>query len=114
MKKNGFTLIEILVTIGLLSAIALVLFYGFNKIDRNNDIKECERIVSTFETAAEVYVEIGNSINTSVTLKVLREAGLIEPDLINPVTNLKFNYYTTVSSSYIYNNGVNVCEWFKI
>lgn len=109
MKKYGFTLIELLVTITLLGAIGLIMILSINKVQKNNNKKECLRIVSTFETAAEVYVQTGNTIGTDgVTLTVLKNAGLIEPNIVNPVTNSVFDYTKTVSSTYIYQGG-NVC-----
>lgn len=108
MKKNGFTLLELLVTIALLSAMGLVMVIGLNKVQTNNNKKECKRIISTFETAAEVYVESGNSISSDgVTLTALKELGLIEPNIINPITKEVFDYSNKVNSNYVF--GGNIC-----
>lgn len=108
MKKNGFTLIELLITISILLAMGLLLVVNVNSVRKNHNISECKRLVSEFETAAEVYNKTHDTL-TSVTLNMLNGDGLIKDNLINPVTNEEFDYNTTVSNTYEYSNP-EVCE----
>ena len=88
MKKNGFTLIEILVVIALLAAVSVTVgvnMSGMNERQKEKQIKEYEK---TLENAACVYAETNNiTKNSEVTVSSLINAGLISKTLKNPETN---------------------------
>ncbi len=101
MKKKGFTLIEIIICIALISIIGVSSTVGITKILDNNKAKKIVKLNSNLMDALEVYLSnhqeveenlIMNSKAAVVTLEVLKNEGLIEENLINPSTSEKFDY----------------------
>ena len=110
MKKNGFTLIELIITIALIAIAAIVV--GINMVGMTNKNKEAEynRIVESIESAAKVYVELDDvrkgavknsgSFGITYSIKVIIEEGLIEADLVDPRDSSKIDTNRVVKATY--------------
>ena len=102
MNNNGFTLLEILVTISICTLLSIMGFITYNKVTDNYKEKEYNTIVSDFESAAEVYITkssdkekklySGEESFYNVYLKELSSNNLIDDNIVNPKTNKKFDY----------------------
>ncbi len=85
MKKNGFTLIEILLVIVLLAAISVTVGVSMNGIFNKEEDKKYNAYISQIEDAACVYAETHNiKTNTTITINNLIGDGLISKNLKNP------------------------------
>lgn len=88
MKDNkGFTLIELIVTIGILAMLSLVVGMSItNMIEKQNE-RNYNEFVKEVEDAACVYAEkldrCKSLTNCSITFEELLAEGLIDKDLIN-------------------------------
>lgn len=100
-RKKGFTLIEIIVCIVLIAIIGTTTTIGITNNINNNKYDKLKKITDNFKTALEVYLSSHEEIEENlmlyskaavVTLETLKNDGLIEDNLINPVTKEKFNY----------------------
>lgn len=85
MKKNGFTLIEILLVIVLLAAISVTVGVSMNGMFNKEEDKKYNTYISQIEDAACVYAETHNiKTNTTITINNLIRDGLISKNLKNP------------------------------
>ncbi len=64
MNKKGFTLIELVMTIALLSIIAIISFVSINKVIEKNKVDNCETVVESIKMAVTEYVS-DNRYNNS-------------------------------------------------
>jgi len=96
MKKNGFTLIEITVTVLLLSILTIFIVPRVSTIISNNKSKVCDSIITSIEESAKNYTYlntniVNNEINSNtyfeITLLDLQKEGLLKVELENPYTN---------------------------
>ena len=88
MKKNGFTLIEILVVIVLLAAVSVTVGVNMSGMAERQKEKQIKTYKETLEKAACVYAETNNILTDSeVTIKTLIDEGLVNKNLKNPETN---------------------------
>jgi len=96
MKKNGFTIIEITVTVLLLSILTIFIVPRVSTIISNNKAKVCDSIVTSIETAAKNYTYLNTLVVDSaissdgyfeITLLDLQKEGLLKVELENPYTN---------------------------
>ena len=105
VKKNGFTLVELLAVLGLLVIILLLGIPIFLNI--RDSVLETERknVVAYIEARAADYAN--DTSITVVSVEDLIQEGYVEPDdetdIYNPVTNESYNCYIVTSS---FNNGV--------
>lgn len=85
-KKKGFTLIEIIICIGMLAVIAVGSFVGIHLVNKNLTIKELNQITNKAIQAAQVYIETNkeaqNQLYTEqnavkIPIKVLVNEGLL-------------------------------------
>lgn len=124
MKKNGFTLAELLGVIVILAAVALIAFPPIiNQIKKSRGDLD-EALNSLILTAAEQYLDERNSVKEGkycIVLNVLVEDGkLVEPitDSNGNVVSLSSLFYikypTDTDDSYEYklvnNDDGNLCE----
>ena len=95
-KLDGFTLIEMLVTIILLGVVATIVIVNMTSVNKRNKESEYERFVASIKSAAQVYVNQNEAsfqdlyVNKSyiyITVGDLIEDGLLDEGLINPYTN---------------------------
>lgn len=100
-NKKGFTLIEIIVAIILISIIGVSSVIGVKNIVKNNQEKQYIKFNNNIRNALEVYLTnhqeieqnlVVNAKAAVVTLDALKSEGLIDDNLVNPKTNVKMNY----------------------
>ena len=96
MKKNGFTLAELIGIITILGIIAVLTIPVIDKTMRDNKEKtynlQINNMISGLKTWANDNIsqlpEDGNFIN--VTLKQLKDGGYVDSKINNPKTNKQF------------------------
>jgi len=105
MNKNGFTLVEILVTVVLITLLAVFITPKVRTLINNSKDKAYDGIVSTIEDAAKSYTYLNtNTIDISitangyaeVTLLTLQQNGLLEGGITNPKTSEDISYSDVV------------------
>lgn len=105
MNKNGFTLVEILVTVVLITLLAVFITPKVRTLINNSKDKAYDGIVSTIEDAAKSYTYLNtNTVDTSITssgyaevsLLTLQQDGLLEGGLSNPKTGDDISYTNLV------------------
>jgi prepilin-type N-terminal cleavage/methylation domain-containing protein len=102
MKKNGFTLVELIATIALMSLLATVILINMVGIKDNQDTDKATKFEKDVEEAACTYIDSTSQVTfresckngqngCSVFLATLTSdnVALIEPDRIDPKTNKK-------------------------
>ena len=96
MKKNGFTLIELMVTISLIVLIGIVAVVNVRNLINDSKQKAYATLVKTIEDSAKSYTYLNtSSINTlitangyaEVTILELQQSDLLDTTLTNPVNN---------------------------
>ena len=109
MNKNGFTLIEVIVSLALLSLIGVAVGISLNKIFKNQEVKNYDEYVEKVKSSAILYanntVDIINKLNSNysykvVTIKELVDKGYINKNLTNPETKEKINQEDSVRIYY--------------
>ena len=96
-NKKGFTLVEILVSIGLLALIGTVIGISLNKAFKDNNKNNYDEFVEKVKSAAMLYVnntvDIINDLNDFsfkiITIGDLVDNGYLNDNLVNPDTNEK-------------------------
>ena len=97
-RKNGFTLVEVIVTIILLVVIGTVVIFSVTNIGSANKDKEYEDLVAMVKSAATVYADSNpdtfnslfvNKAFVYITLGDLIDDGLLDENLKNPYTEKK-------------------------
>lgn len=117
MNKKGFTLIEVLAVIVILSVIALIVFPEVNKIIKDSRQKSFNTQVDNLITATKKIAVKDTSLlpspdsglATCVTLTDLMNAGEIETDIIKDprksnenITGVIVIQYAVETKSYVY------------
>lgn len=95
MNKKGFTLVEILVSIGLLALLGSVIAISLNRVFKDNNIKNYNEYVEKIKSSAMLYVnntiDIINDLNDSsfkiITIGNLIDNGYLKDNVINPSTS---------------------------
>lgn len=95
-KKSGFTLIEILLVIVILSVLTVGSIFGIDKIQKKSEEKAMKELYETIEEATDTYISqydgyVKEILNGSMTEKctrlyTLQNEGLLNFDLVNPKT----------------------------
>ena len=92
-KKNGFTLVELLVTIVLLGVVTTVIIFNVTNISKNSKKTEYERFVASIKSSASVYADMNpeafqdlyvNKAFIYVTVGNLIDSGLVDEKIKNP------------------------------
>jgi len=118
--KRGFTLVELIITIGLLGIIGLVIVSNMTGTLTEQQDKQYELFKKTLEDAACVYYDLHYTSSqkrdcreghcTPVRMSRLLEAGLIdETDLENPKTKTKIANTKTVLITIT--DGIKTCTY---
>ena len=66
MKKQGFTLVEIIVVITLIAFIGTVSFFGIRLVTKNIKVSKLEQITDNVLRAAEIYIETNKDTKTQL------------------------------------------------
>lgn len=109
MKKSGFTLIEMIVTIALLAFVGIVVSMNVVKVVNNQNDNKRETVVSLIEEAACAYSGLSTADcedGCNISLEDLLNEGLIDEE-INGYSLLKCNANNV--SVTIDNNGLKKC-----
>ena len=108
MNKKGFTLVEILVSIGLLALLGSVIAISLNKVFKDNNIKNYNEYVEKIKSSAMLYVnntvDIINDLNDSsfkiITIGNLIDNGYLKDNIINPNTSEAVDKNEKIKVSY--------------
>ena len=108
MNKKGFTLVEILVSIGLLALLGSVIAISLNKVFKDNNIKNYNEYVEKIKSSAMLYVnntvDIINDLNDSsfkiITIGDLIDNGYLKDNIINPNTGETVDKNEKIKVSY--------------
>ena len=93
-RKNGFTLIEMLVCIGIIGALGIVIGLSANTVIKNAKVSDYEEIMSEVFDAAMIYVELSEyktntcnidsgSSGCTITIGNLISKGLLDENYYN-------------------------------
>lgn len=99
-KKNGFTLVELIAIILVLSIIMTISFTSLSKTIENSNNQKYDTLIKNIETACENYVNlpgiyrnVDSTINSNgsyeVTMNDLINASVIDEIPVNPKNNKK-------------------------
>lgn len=118
MKKNGYTLIELIAVIVIIGLVSTIVVLNFDNIIGKSDNKKEQSFTKDLEKSACVYIDLKENItykNTcypskhcSVTASQLITSGLISDELIDPTTNNKVNKNLVINISWD-ENGTKSC-----
>lgn len=101
-NKKGFTLIEIIAVIVLLTVISLIVFISVTTVIKNNKLKQLKVFSDNLTNAAEVYMadkkdEFSNFNKvgdiTVITSSEMIEAGYIDENMDNPTGKELTDFY---------------------
>lgn len=84
MKKNGFTLVELLAIIAVLTAIMLLVLPKFSSSVNDRKQKEYNKIIKTIENAGKVYHTYNQGKN-KVSINELVKEDLLTSDIKSPI-----------------------------
>ena len=114
MNRRGFTLIEVIMVVVLMSIILLLLVPNvFVLVEKNNE-KACNSIKNNIESAAKMYVtnnkyDLGFSCGTTknITFQTLIDSGDLKLDstgkIVNPINESEVSLANIVKVTYNYN-----------
>ena len=94
MKKNGFTLVEMLTVIIILVSLGLISIFTINKIVKRSGDDLYDIQVNTIKEAARNYaVKNGSTLGASneITICDLKRNNLIDEDFVDPRTEKPFD-----------------------
>ena len=108
MNKKGFTLVEILVSIGLLALLGSVIAISLNRVFKDNNEKHYNEYVEKIKSSAMLYVnntvDIINDLNDNsfkiITIGDLIDNGYVNDTLVNPNTDEKVGKEEKIQVSY--------------
>ncbi len=123
MKKKGFTLIEIISTIAILTIVSVVLVLGINKIQSKSKEKAWNELVERVKSSAMVYLNQNSGLNNIIyqesgqiylELKEILDKGLIDENFIvderdnQKITDKEDISYQTIKIELNANEGLEV------
>lgn len=119
MNNKGLTMIELIVTIGLMVLIGIVISTNMLGILSDEEDKEYETFVKEIEDSACMYVETAENFDRSgcmkngcsVSINDLIGKGYLDEELIDPSTGSEVSTDTEVSINWI--AGVKTCSLIK-
>jgi len=107
-NKKGFTLVEILVSIGLLALLGSVIAISLNRVFKDNNKKHYNEYVEKIKSSAMLFVnntvDIINDLNDNsfkiITIGDLIDNGYVNDSLVNPSTDEKVGKEEKIQVSY--------------
>lgn len=115
MNKKGFTLIELILALVIMSLIILIIVPNVFVILNKSNEKACNSLVNNIESATKMYVT-NNKYNlgftcdgtVNITLQTLIDSGDLSTDssgkIINPINDTEVSLTSAVSVTYNCNN----------
>ena len=108
MNKKGFTLVEILVSIGLLALLGSVIAISLNRVFKDNNERHYNEYVEKIKSSAMLFVnntvDIINDLNDNsfkiITIGDLIDNGYVNDTLVNPNTDEKVGKEEKIQVSY--------------
>lgn len=107
MNKKGFTIIELIMVIVIISILSLVLVPNIITFNNKNKIKSCESLEKNIISAAKIYVTnnkydlgFGCSEAKKIKLKTLVNSGDLSSPITNPMTKDKIDLNKTITVTY--------------
>ena len=101
MNKKGFTLIEVIMVIAIITILSLILIPNVMVLINENKKRSCEKMIDNIESAAKMYVnqnkyELGfdcddKNKTKGITLETLVDAGYLGGELVNPINKIKID-----------------------
>ena len=98
MKKNGFTLVELLGVVTILAMLGLVIVPVITNVlnDKkrelyNVQIKNIEESASNYVADHIFEIDIPTGTSKGITLGRLKNSGYLDDDIVNPITKVKFD-----------------------
>lgn len=118
-EKNGFTLIEVLITIALMVMAGVVIANNLTSMFSKQEDTNLEDFKNTLESAACVYIDLSNpeaktlkdtckKNGCTLNTRTLIENGLIEDDLVNPLDGKAIDGSEIIKI--FYDNGEKKCS----
>lgn len=120
MKKNGFTLIELIATIGLMVLMGILIVSNMSAVFSKREDENWNEFKNELEEAACLYIDLSNpesktkkeqckSSTCYVNTFTLIQNGLLDEDVKNPNTKQVINGSERVKIQYI--NGEKICTY---
>ena len=109
MNKKGFTLIEVIMVIAIITILSLILIPNVMVLINENKKRTCEKMIDNIESAAKMYVnqnkyELGfdcvDNKTKEITLKTLVDAGYLGGELVNPINKEEISLESKVLVTY--------------
>ncbi|MBR2840634.1 MAG: prepilin-type N-terminal cleavage/methylation domain-containing protein [Bacilli bacterium] len=100
MNKKGFTLIELLVVIVILSIIGIIAVSTIDKNIKDGRVKTCKAQEKNIIEGAKMYSVDNPNYVGEVNISSLEGLGYIKDELVNPMTDEKYDDSTSVNISY--------------
>ena len=100
MKKNGFTLVELLGVVTILAMLGMIVVPTINKVISDNKRELYEIQISNIKSGTSDFVsenifsdrlEIPNNSSIGIKLGKLKELGYVDSDISDPITKNKFS-----------------------
>lgn len=108
MNKNGYTIVEVLTALFIISIVGLILVLNINNLTTNRENKEYERIMDRIKSASDVYINndptlkqriYENHETITISIDLLVNQGLLDKDsLTNPKTEEDFIGYVEIKA----------------
>ncbi len=119
-RKNGFTLIELIVTIGLMVLIGVVIANNLTSVFSHREDENISDFQNMLQDAACLYIDLSDpeiknlkatckSNGCTVKTGKLIENGLLDENEVNPLTKQKINGLESITIRYI--NGEKICTY---
>lgn len=96
MSKRGFTLVELLATIVLLSIISVISYVSISSVIKKNKVNNCRNLIKSIEGASREYVSdnrynFTNRDDKVITAEDLFRGNYLKNEIMDPFTNEKVN-----------------------
>lgn len=96
MNKRGFTLVELLATIVLLSIISVISYVSISSVIKKNKVNNCRNLIKSIEGASREYVSdnrynFTNRDDKVITAEDLFRGNYLKNEIVDPFTNEKVN-----------------------
>ena len=96
MNKRGFTLVELLATIVLLSIISVISYVSISSVIKKNKVNNCRNLIKSIEGASREYVSdnrynFTNRDDKVITAEDLFRGNYLKNEIMDPFTNEKVN-----------------------